>query len=119
LGEEAGWFRLHRSCYLPSLLHSVSPAPPSPSQSHPSPRPPGKDVSLVGEGDAPPKADDGADAVALLLRDRATGEVTRMARNEWGTWFRVYQPNKWAIKVAEARAAAAAAAQKTAVVASS
>lgn len=66
----------------------------------------------MAAGDAPPARDDGADAVAVVLRDRATGEVTRIPRNKRGTFFRVFQPNKWEAKRREAqeRAAAAAAA---------
>lgn len=73
---------------------------------------PGKDVSLVAADGGPPTQYDGSDAVAVLLRDRETGEEQRMERNEWGSFYRVYQPNKWAAKRREAqeRAAAAAAA---------
>lgn len=68
----------------------------------------GKDVSVVAAGDAPPAAFDGSDVMAVLLRDRETGEAQRLERNEWGTFFRVYQPNKWAAKRAEAQAREAA-----------
>lgn len=57
---------------------------------------------------APPSAPDGADAAAVLLRDAASGEVARIERNDAGTFYRVYQPNKWAAKRAEAQARAAA-----------
>jgi len=63
----------------------------------------------VAAGDAPVTSYDGADAAAILLRDRESGEVTRLARNQFGTWFKIYQPNKWAAKQAEAKARAAAA----------
>ncbi|KAI8474051.1 MAG: Metallo-dependent phosphatase-like protein [Monoraphidium minutum] len=63
----------------------------------------GKDVSLVTADGGAPAADDGSDAAAVLLTDRASGEVTRLERNEWGTFFRVYQPNRWAAKQKEAQ----------------
>ncbi|GBF87795.1 calcineurin-like phosphoesterase [Raphidocelis subcapitata] len=70
----------------------------------------GKHVSLVAAGDAPPARDDGSDAVAVLLRDPSTGETSRIGRNERGTFFRVFQPNKWEAKRREAQERAAAAA---------
>ena len=77
----------------------------------------GKDVRLVAaDGASPPAADDGADAAEVVLVDRATGEVAaRVPRNAAGSFYRVFQPNKWAAKRAEAqaRAAEAAAAAKS------
>jgi hypothetical protein len=60
-------------------------------------------VSLVAAGGAAPAADDGSDVEAVLLRDRESGEVSRLERNEWGSFYRVFQPNKWAAKQREAR----------------
>jgi hypothetical protein len=65
-------------------------------------------VSVVGAGGRPPSAFDGADVVALELRDRDSGEVTRLERNEWGTFFRVFQKNSWEKKRREALERAAA-----------
>lgn len=55
----------------------------------------GKDVSLVAADGAPASAFDGSDAAAVVLTDRETGEASRLERNEWGSFYRVFQPNKW------------------------
>jgi hypothetical protein len=47
--------------------------------------------------------------LTLLSLCAAAGEVTRLERNEAGSLYRVFQPNKWKLKKqAEAEAAAAA-----------
>ena len=38
---------------------------------------------------------DGLDAAFVVLRDVATGEEQRFPRNEQGTFYRIFQPNKW------------------------
>lgn len=61
-----------------------------------------------------PGAADGSDAAAVVLQHPTTQEVTRLGRNEQGTFFRIFQPNKWRLKKQqeqEAAEAAAAAAQ--------
>jgi hypothetical protein len=63
----------------------------------------------VAAGGAPPVASDGCDVDAILLTDRASGEVARIERNEWGTFFKVFQANSWEKKRKEALARAAAA----------
>jgi hypothetical protein len=55
--------------------------------------------------------------VAVLLLDLGSGEVTRLERNEQGSFFRIFQPNKWLIKKQQAEAAAAAQEQSKVVVA--
>jgi len=67
-------------------------------------------VSVEAADGRPPVRDDGADLAALVLTHPDGGEVTRLGRNEAGTFFRVFQANKWRKKKAEAAAAAAAAA---------
>jgi hypothetical protein len=74
-------------------------------------------VSLVTASGGAPQADDGSDAVAVVLTDPATGDSTRLERNEQGSFYRVFQANKWRLKKqaeAEAAAAASASAGKTA-----
>ena len=67
----------------------------------------GRQASLVAASGGPPAADDGSDAVAVVLTDPASGATTRLERNEQGTFYRVFQPNKWRLrKQAEAEAAA-------------
>jgi len=77
----------------------------------------GQQVSLVTSTGDTPGADDGSDVAAVLLHDSATEQVTRLERNESGTFFRIFQANKWVLKKkAETEAAAAkAAALKQAV----
>jgi hypothetical protein len=76
----------------------------------------GRSVALVDAAGQPPRAEDGADLAAVLLTDPSSGEVTRLGRNEAGSFFRVFQHNKWvAKKKAEAEALAAAAAAEVVV----
>lgn len=49
-----------------------------------------------------------ADAVAVVLTHETTGEKRRFERNEHGTFFRVFQPNKWQKKRREMLAQQAA-----------
>lgn len=66
-------------------------------------------------GGSSPEKEDGSDLAALITTHPDTGEVTRLGRNEAGTFYRVFQPNKWVKKQQEkAAAAAAAAAEKQA-----
>lgn len=79
-------------------------------------------MALEAADGQPPQAADGSDAVAVVLTDPTNGEVTRLERNEQGSFFRVFQPNKWRLKKqqeAEAAAAAAAAAAQNVAVAQS
>lgn len=70
----------------------------------------GQTVSLVDAHGAPPTLEDGSDAVAVQLTDANKQQSTRLERNEHGTFYRVFQPNKWRLKKqAEAAAAAEAA----------
>jgi hypothetical protein len=66
-------------------------------------------VSFLTATGGAPQADDGSDAVAVVLTDLATGNTTRPERNEQGSFYRVFQANKWRLKKqAEAEAAASA-----------
>jgi hypothetical protein len=62
---------------------------------------------------------------AVLLTDPSSQEVTRLERNEAGSFYRIFQANKWVARKkkereeAEAAAAAAAAAQAQQLVGSS
>jgi hypothetical protein len=58
-----------------------------------------------------PAAADGSDAAAVVLQHPTTQEVTRLGRNEQGTFFRVFQANKWRLKKQQEQEAAAAAAE--------
>lgn len=66
-------------------------------------------------------ADDGSDVAAVLLTDSANPEVTRLERNEAGSFYRIFQANKWVARKKKEReeAAAAAAAQAQQLVGSS
>lgn len=78
----------------------------------------GRQASLVTQGGGPPQAEDGSDAVAVVLTDPATGATTRLERNAQGSFYRVFQPNKWRLKKeAEAEAAKQAAAETAAAAA--
>jgi hypothetical protein len=67
---------------------------------------------VTATGDTP-TADDGSDVAAVLLRDPATDEESRLERNEFGTFFRIFQANKWVLKKkAQAEAAAALTAER-------
>lgn len=73
-------------------------------------------MSVVDAQGRAPTSEDGADVAAVLLTDAASGAVTRLERNEAGSFYRVFQKNKWvARKKAEAEAAAAALAQAAVV----
>ena len=75
----------------------------------------GQQVSLVTSTGDTPGADDGSDVAAVLLHDPATEQVTRLERNESGTFFRIFQANKWVLKKKAEAAAAKAATLKQAV----
>uniref|UniRef100_A0A383VZZ7 Calcineurin-like phosphoesterase domain-containing protein n=1 Tax=Tetradesmus obliquus TaxID=3088 RepID=A0A383VZZ7_TETOB len=85
----------------------------------------GRRVSLVTAAGTQPVADDGSDVAAVLLTDSANPEVTRLERNEAGSFYRIFQANKWVARKkkereeAAAAAAAAAAAQAQQLVGSS
>lgn len=66
------------------------------------------------DGGSNPTAEDGSDLAALVLT-HPDGTTTRLGRNEAGTFYRVFQPNKW-LKKQQEKAAAAAAAAAAAVV---
>lgn len=69
----------------------------------------GRRVSMVtAAGGAPDPLGDGSDVAAVVLTDRS-GESVRLLRNEAGSFYRVFQPNKWRLKQQEAMAASAAA----------
>ena len=38
---------------------------------------------------------DGTNVAKIQLVDKASTVVQSFARNKWGTFFKVYQPNKW------------------------
>jgi hypothetical protein len=86
--------------------------------------PAGRQVSVVTAAGSQPKADDGSDVVAVLLVDPASQEVTRLERNEAGSFYRIFQANKWVARKKQEReeaeaAAAAAAAEAQQLVSSS
>jgi hypothetical protein len=81
-------------------------------------------VSLVNAAGTQPTDDDGSDVAAVLLTDPSSQEVTRLERNEAGSFYRVFQKNKWVARKQKEReeaeaAAAAAAAQAQQLVGSS
>ncbi len=63
---------------------------------------------VTAAGGAPDPLGDGSDVAAVVLTDRS-GESVRLLRNAAGSFYRVFQPNKWRLKQQEAMAASAAA----------
>jgi hypothetical protein len=81
----------------------------------------GRQVSLVNAAGMQPTADDGSDVAAVLLTDPSSQEVTCLEKNEAGSFYRVFQQNKWVARKQKEReeAAAAAAGQAQQLVGSS
>ncbi|KAF6253281.1 Metallo-dependent phosphatase-like protein [Scenedesmus sp. NREL 46B-D3] len=80
----------------------------------------GRQVSLVTAAGAQPAEDDGSDVAAVLLTDPSSQEVTRLERNGVGSFYRIFQTNKWiARKTKEREEAGAAAANPQQLVGSS
>lgn len=61
----------------------------------------GADVRLLDEHGADATDNvpgDGSCVSEVQLVDNAGNVIERFSRNEWGTFFQVYQPNKWQAK---------------------
>lgn len=58
----------------------------------------GRQVAAIAADGGRSTACDGSDVAALVLTDPVTQETTRLERNEAGSFYRIFQPNKWVLK---------------------